>query len=883
MGEVYRARDTKLNRDVAMKVLLPAVANDPDRLARFSREAQVLASLNHPNIAAIYGIEEAGGVTALVMELVEGEDLSQRISRGPIPIDEALPIARQIADALEAAHDHGIIHRDLKPANIKLRADGTVKVLDFGLAKAVDPSAGSSVSAMNSPTLSMHATEAGQILGTAAYMSPEQACGKVVDRRSDLWAFGAVVFEMLAGRRAFDGETTSHVLASVLKDEPDWNALPPDTPAVIRRLLRRCLQKERKRRLADASDARLEIDEALTAPPEVPITVTQQSNRREQAAWGLASTLAIVAVILAIRGLGGAPIDAATARFSLAPPDGFSLASGGSGRRGWGSPISVSPDGRYIVLVAAGADEIQRLWLRRLDATESQLLPGTDGASGPFWSPDSRWIAFFAGGKLKRIPASEGGVQVLCDSGTGGGGTWNRDDVILFAPAAAGEGGLVRVPAGGGSTRPVTALDATRGETNHMWPQFLPDGRRYIFTIAGRDTPGLYVGELDSTERTMLIGGPEFRGEYSRFEYTQAGYLLWVRNRALLAQPFDVSRLSMTGSLIQIADNVLNEGPGSAAYSASNNGVLAFWGGAAPPDTQLTWMNRDGAVTGKVGSPGGYYTVSLAPDERTVAVSRYEANERTLSIALWLVDVQRHTSTKFTFGVAANNPIWSRDGSEITFMSPRSGPPSLFRKSVRNSGSEEQLFKTLASSLPTDWSPDGETLIYQSIDSVTRWDLWLLPGAEPRTPVPFLRGASNETDGRVSPDGRWIAYVSDESGMPEVYISAFPKGGAKASISTGGGHTPRWRADGRELFYVSGARRLMAVSMRSAANGTAMEAGLPTPLFEIPALPPAADRYSSSEYAVAASGQRFLLRALAGVATDAPATVVLNWTTEIRK
>jgi Tol biopolymer transport system component len=883
MGEVYRARDTQLNRDVAIKVLLPAVANDPDRLARFGREAQVLASLNHPNIAAIYGIEEASGVTALVMELVEGEDLSHRISRGPIPVDEALPIARQIAEALEAAHDHGIIHRDLKPANIKVRPDGTVKVLDFGLAKAIDPNAGASESAMNSPTLSMHATAAGQILGTAAYMSPEQACGKVVDRRSDVWALGAVLFEMLTGRRAFAGETTSHVLASVLKDEPDWPALPPQTPAVIRKLLRRCLEKDRKRRLADASDARLEIDDALTGPTSPDAVPARRARGREQAAWGLAAILAIVAVTLAARGVAGPPSDVAAARFSIAPPDGLSLASGGSGRRGWGSPVSVSPDGRSVVLVAAGADEIQRLWLRRLDATDSQLLAGTDGASGPFWSPDSRWIAFFAGGKLKRIPTNEGTVQVLCDSGTGGGGTWNRDDVILFAPAAAGEGGLVRVPASGGTSTPVTALDPAGGETNHLWPQFLPDGRRYLFTIAGRDTPGLYLGELDSTKRTMLIGGQEFRGEYSRFEYTPAGYLLYVRHRALMAQPFDVARLSTTGTPTQIADHVLNEGPGSAAFSVSNNGVLAFWGGAVPPDTQLTWVNRAGVATGTVGPPGGYYTLALAPDERTVAVSRFEANERTLAIALWLIDVQRNTSTKFTFGIAANYPTWSRDGSQITFMSPRSGPPSLFRRPVRNAGPEEQLVRTLASSMPTDWSPDGRTLIYQSIDSVTGWDLWLLPGADPRTPVPFLRGASNETDGRISPDGRWLAYVSDESGAPEVYISAFPNGGAKASISTGGGHTPRWRADGGELFYVSGTRRLMAVPMRSAGNGASMEAGLATPLFEMPMLPRAADRYSSSEYAVAAGGQRFLVRVLAGVATEPPATVVLNWESAIRK
>ncbi|HTM25650.1 MAG TPA: protein kinase [Vicinamibacterales bacterium] len=891
MGQVYRARDTTLNRDVAIKVLLPAVANDPDRLARFRREAQVLASLNHPNIAHIHGLDRQeerdgqGGTVFIIMELVEGEELAQRIARGPIPLDEALLIARQIAEVLDAAHEQGIIHRDLKPANIKVRPDGTVKVLDFGLARAVDPADGSGANAMHSPTRSMHATEAGIILGTVAYMSPEQAVGHAVDRRSDLWAFGVVVLEMLTGRQVFSGETVAHVLASVLKSEPDWTRLPIQTPTSIRRLLRRCLEKDRKRRLDSAADARLEIDDALAGPADASTAVVSLARGlswREQTAWGLATMLALVALTLTIGWITARRSDLPITRFSIAPPEQSAFASGGGGA--WGSPVVVSPDGRRIVIVAVGPDGKKQLWIRPLDAQAPQPLAGTEGASSPFWSPDSRWIAFFANSKLKRIAAGGGEAQILCGSGAGGGGTWNGDDVILFSPAESGEAGLVRVPAGGGTPVPVTTLDAAHGETNHLWPQFLPDGRHYLYVGGGRDAPALYVGSLGSKDRIRILDAERLGYEDSKVEYAAQGYLLYVRGRALVAQPFDPTRLALAGDAIQVVDGVLKEGPGSSAFSVSATGVLVFWGGGVPPYSQLVWMRRDGTSAGTVGPAGAYLELSLAPDDRTLAISRYEPDEKVLAVGLWLVDAQRGSSTKFTFGIGSMAPTWSRDSAHVAFASPRGGPPSLYQKPSDNGGLEELLLRSPVSSRPTDWSAADKTLVYQSFDRVTRWDLWLMPTSGARTPTPFLRTPFNETSGRISPDGHWMAYVSDESGAPEVYVTSYPNARGKWSISAHGGNAPKWRRDGKELFFVAPNRQLIAVPVNVGNASAAFDAGPSKVLFDVPKLEfGATGLFSEWQYAASADGQRFLVRVPVSETRVPPATVVLNWSSEIRK
>ncbi len=553
MGEVYRARDTKLNRDVAIKVLLPSVAGDPDRLARFSREAQVLASLNHPNIAHIHGLEESGGVTALILELVEGEDLAQRIARGPIPLDEALPIARQIAEALEAAHDHGIIHRDLKPANIKLRADGTVKVLDFGLAKAIDPAGSSSVQAMNSPTLSIHATQTGIILGTAAYMSPEQAAGKAVDKRSDLWAFGVVVMEMLTGRQVFKGETVSHVLAAVLKDEPDWTALPLQTPASVRTLLRRCLEKDRKRRIADAADVRLEIDDA-------PLAASGDGMRVgvpvPQAAWRLALPWAVVGALAA--GLATVLVLWAPWRKTMPPPAPLRLSAelgaDVSLTFGLGDAMSLSPDGAVIAFVGQKGAGDPQLYVRQLTQLQATALSGTDEAHSPFFSPDGQWIAFFADGKLKKIAVTGGSVVTLCDAPNGRGGAWGEDGTIVFLPNTAGS--LMRVSSAGGMPEPLTSL--AEGEFTQRWPQVLPGGKAVLFSGGGVaagawDDASLVVQALPTGARTLVqrggyhgrylpsgLGSPERAGR-------EGGHLVYLHDGTLFAAPFDLDRLAVTG------------------------------------------------------------------------------------------------------------------------------------------------------------------------------------------------------------------------------------------------------------------------------------------------------------------------------------------------
>ncbi len=871
MGEVYRARDIKLNRDVAIKVLLPAVANDPDRLARFSREAQVLASLNHSNIASIYGIEESGAVTALVMELVEGEDLSQRISRGAIPIDEALPIARQIAEALEAAHDHGIIHRDLKPANVKVRPDGTVKVLDFGLAKAVDPTAGSSATAMNSPTLSIHATEAGLILGTAAYMSPEQAAGKAVDKRSDLWAFGVVLLEMLTGRQTFGGESISHVLAAVLKDEPDWTALPPDTPASIRRLLKRCLEKDRKRRLADAADARLEIDEALLSPTEVahgaPVEESTRSRRRLQVAWSLVALCAVVATALALAiALRTPPIETPAYRSTI-------LVTGDLNVRPPSNRFAISPDGTRLVYIAGPG----MLWLRALDGSVAQALPGTEGAQGLFWSPDSRFIAFTVGRQLKKVDAAGGTPVTISDdlrsSDLGGTtyGTWNRDDVILFPPES--RAGLGRVTAAGGATVTVTTLDTNAGETSHGYPYFLPDGRHFLYVAYNSLVPvGVYVGSLDSSERRRVLE------DASNVQYA-AGSLVFTRGTTLLAQSFDPTTLALSGEATPLGDQVqMNTATlRASAFSVSASGALVYQTGVSGGgNSRVVWSDRTGRQAAVLSESMPYRDLSLSPDGKHASVSLFD--EKGLRGSdIWIIDVMRALSTKFTFDPADEfSGLWSRDGVDMVFNSRRKGRFDLYRKAASGAGPEELLHADQLDKSPTSWSPDRQHILYTDISVQGRGDIWALPMFGERQPFPFVKTPFDEGFGQFSPDGRWVAYASDESGRSEVYVAPFPGPGAKWQISNAGGGYPRWRANGRELFYFS-TGKLMAAAVGLGADRVEVESV--QPLFEMSRPGGGARPY----YDVSPDGQRFLHIVLASRATETPLTLLANWPALLKK
>jgi eukaryotic-like serine/threonine-protein kinase len=862
MGEVYQAIDTNLKRQVAIKVLPAAVAGDADRLARFQREAEVLAALNHPNIAAIYGLEKTPDFTALIMELVDGDDLSQRIARGPVPLDEALPIAKQIAEALETAHDQGIIHRDLKPANIKVRADGMVKVLDFGLAKAMDPAGASSANAMNSPTLSMHATKAGIILGTAAYMSPEQAAGKPVDKRSDLWAFGVVVLEMLTGRPVFTGETVSHVLASVLKVEPDWSTVPETTPAPLRRLLRRCLEKDRKRRIADASDARLEVEDALTgatanadtgAPKEI-------ARTRFLIASSLAAFFGVVAVAVSVLYLrAGRHDDTRPIALSWEAPDGTTLTA-----------FAVSPDGRSLAFTAAAASTGETtLWIRGFDSLNPHRLPGTDGASRPFWSPDSRNVAYSVQRGLFRVAASGGPPKMICECNADRGGTWGRSGVILFTPSSTT--GIFRVDANGGSSAPLTHLDAARHETSHRFPFFLPDGDHYLFAIRSTqpDARGVYVGSLESVARLRLV---EDSTNAAYAASRSAGYLVFARGRTLLAQLFDPSRNAVTGEPSVVAENVqFNPASSKAEFSVAEHDVLVYDSVERGQGTQVMWLDRSG-VRGP--SLGEYATghVSLSPDDTRVVLNSLDPETGTFK--LWMVDIARGVSSRLRPGVndAEATPVMSPDGTRIAFTVGR----TLMERSSAIGGEEAVLLKLDQPVEVADWSRDGRYLMYMKTDPKTKSDLWILPMSANavREAFPFAHGEASERNGAFSPDGNWIAYDSDESGVREIYVQKFSESATsrdgKWQVSKGGGEVPHWRRDGKELFYMSGdASALMAVPI---STGSTLEVGVARPLFRS-----RMQTGNTLTFAVAGDGRRFLIPIPVASEGSRPATVVFNW------
>jgi Tol biopolymer transport system component len=863
MGEVYRARDAKLNRDVAIKVLLPVVANDPDRLARFSREAQVLASLNHPNIAHIYGIEDA----AIVMELIEGEDLARRIAHGPVPLDEALPIARQIAEALEAAHDLGIIHRDLKPANIKVRLDGTVKVLDFGLAKAVDPTAGSSATAMNSPTLSIHATQAGIILGTAAYMSPEQARGKSVDKRTDIWALGAVLFEMLTGKRAFPGDDATDTIVAVVSKDPDWQALPPAVPAQIRRLLRRTLDKNSRQRLDSAAAVRLEIDDSIASPVALAASATAGvavvSGRRLTLAWSLAALLAAAFAALAtammlrprtvVPAVFRSTILLTESLTERPPPNRFAL----------------SPDGRQLVYVGGDSNGLVSLWLRPLDGVAGNPLLGTEGANAPFWSPDGRFIAFNAGGKLKKIAVTGGTPVTLADvaaetDGRGAAGTWNRDDVIVFPSKDFSS--LMRLPAAGGTPAVVTTINRQGNETDHSYPHFLPDGRRFLYVaFNGVNALGVYVGSIDGGPPVLLMEG------ISITRYAN-GSLLFVEGTTLMARPFDPSTLKFTAAATPLSEQLQMSTvtQRASAFSVSAEGVVMFQTGVTGGNARLAWSDREGRQTLVLNDVAPYRDVTLAADGKSAIVSLFDS-ERS-SADNWIVDVVRGIRTRFSFDPADElAALWSPDGKDIVFNSRRKGHLDLYRRAAVGGGGEELLLADDREKSPTGWSPDGRHLLFTASSPDKANDVWVLPLFGERRPFPFAATAFVEGWAQFSPDGRWVAYASTESGRREIYVAPFPGPGGKKQVSVAGGIYPRWRGDGQELFYHSPDYRLMAAAIRTDAGRA--EVTSVKALF--PMKPPAGGLRNFFD--VTRDGQRFLLSVSAEDGTATAITLLTNW------
>jgi serine/threonine-protein kinase len=782
MGEVYQAHDTKLGRDVAIKVLPEAFAHDPQRLSRFQREAKVLASLNHPNIATIHGLEESKGTHYLVMELVAGETLAERVKQeGAVPIEEALGIARQIAEALEAAHEKSIIHRDLKPANVKVTPEGKVKVLDFGLAKAfAGEESGSDPS--NPPTLSQAATLQGVILGTAAYMSPEQARGKAVDKRTDIWAFGCVLYELLTGKQAFNGEDITDILAAVVRAEPDWNRLPESTPHSIRALLRRCLQKDKTLRIRDAGDAHIEIHEAMAAPRDVG-AAGAASSPRSKLPWGVAAALAIVAAV-ALLALWRAtrPIEQKLRPLVRLDVDLGPDVSLGSLA---GADAILSPDGTRLVYVSQG-----RISTRRLDQPEATELAGTQGATAPFFSPDGQWVAFFAQGKLKKISVEGGAAIVLCDATSGRGGSWGEDGNIIAE--LINTGGLSQIASAGGAPTPVTELQS--GEATHRWPQILPGGKAVLFTahsgIVGYDSANIEVMTLPDHHRKTLDRG----GMFGR--YLPSGHLIYVNRGTLFAVPFDLDRLEVRGTPEPVLDQVgYNAGTGSAALDFSQTGTLIYRSAEAGGGLLIVqWLNAAGKTQPLLAKADAYTRPSLSPDGNRLAISTTD---------IWVYEWQRDTMTRLTFDNRAIFSLWSPDGRYIAFQAPG----GMFWTRSDGSGKPQPLTQSKNTQYPWSFTADGKRLAFYEFNPETGVDLWTVPlesdgaGLRAGKPEPFLRTPFDERQPSFSPDGRWLAYASNESGRFQVYVRAFPDKGGKWQISNSGGMYPLWSRNGRELFF----------------------------------------------------------------------------------
>ena len=803
MGEVYRARDTKLGRDVAVKVLPSAFANDPERLARFQREAKMLAALNHPNIATIYGLERSIGTNYLVMELVAGETLADRVKRdGAVPVEEALAIAKQIAEALEAAHDKGIVHRDLKPANVKVTPGGNVKVLDFGLAKVLEDDATQS-DPSKSPTLSQGATMQGAILGTAAYMSPEQARGNAVDKRTDLWAFGCVLYELLTGKRAFEGEDTTDILASIVKAEPDWLALPTATPTQVRALLKRCLQKDRAQRMQAAGDARIEIQEALTAPKDAAAPKAMPAPR-STLPWAVAAALAIIATVVLLgwrRSSRPAELKPLVHMDVDLGPD-VSLDSSR------GADAILSPDGTRMVYVSQG-----KLFTRKLDQPKATELAGTGGAYAPFFSPDGQWVAFFAGGALKKLSVEGGAPVVLCDAPNGNGGSWGEDGNIIAALNA--NTGLSRIPSAGGTPTPVT--EAAQGGLNQAWPQILPGGEAVLFTsgasVGYYNVADIEIISLKDRRRKTLLRG----GTFGRYLPTSngAGHLMYINNGTLFAVAFDLNALEVRGTPVPLLEQVAyNLQFGSAQFDFSQTGMLLYQSGGTAGSGQVTvqWLDTEGKTQPLLAKPGLYTRPRLSPDGQRLALDIPDG----LSRDVWIYEWQRDTMTRLTFdaGAGAVAPVWSPDGRYIVFQ----GKGGIFWTRSDGAGKPQPLTQSKDLQVPFSYTLDGERLSFDEPKADGRRAVWTIPmesdgvGLRGRKPELFLQDSFDDRHPMFSPDGRWLAYSSNESGTYEVYVRAFPDKGGKWQISNGGGAFPVWSHNGRELFFRTGDNRIMVAA-----------------------------------------------------------------------
>ena len=899
MGQVFRARDTTLNRDVALKVLPELSAADPERVGRFQREARLLAALNHPHIAAIYGVEQSDGQHFLILELVEGQTLAERLAQAAVDgkprglgVKESLRIARQVIDALEAAHDKGIIHRDLKPSNIALTPDGDVKVLDFGLAKHDTAAATTSTDALGvtySPTLTVGHTQAGVILGTAAYMSPEQAKGRVADKRSDVWAFGCVLFEMLTGRRAFEGEDVSDTLAAILRGEPEWSALPSDLPPSITTLIKRCLDRDRRTRIPDISVARFMLDDtagASVAATSAPVVsaIAPMSSRRGWLPWALAAVLAIALIAaLVVWSPWRSEPPPRPSRFSTQVGADVSLPGG------LGANAILSPDGAVLAFVAAKntGDPVQ-IYIRRLEQLQAAALAGTEGANSPFFSPDGQSIAFFAAGKLKKVSVNGGAAVTLCDAPSARGGWWGTDGTIVFQPQSAVGGRLHRVSAAGGT--PVPLLTLAAGEVSQRWPQLLPGARAVLYTATANingsfDSGNIVAQRLPDGARTIV----QRDAYYAR--YVNSGHLVYMHMGTLFAAPFDVERLEMTGTPAPVLESIATTPQnGGAQYAVSDNGTLIYLAGESEVTASpVQWLDASGKTTPLRATPADWSNPSFAPDGRILALDIADGTQTDV----WTYDWARDTLTRITFdNTDDQRPVWSPDSRRIAFASKRGDKTTfnLYWQRADGTGDVQRLTDSPSNQVPTTFDRTGKLLAYSEIGPQGDGDILILPiegdetaGFKPGTPIPFLKTPFNEGSPMFSPDGRWIAYISNESGRNEIYVRPFPGPGGKWQISTSGGDDPTWSRTRPELFFANGNSLQLMVSSYT-IDGESFRADKPRAWSDVTFN--ARPRAPSRDLDLHPDGQRFAIAATARVEPSGKldhAVLVLNFFDELRR
>ncbi len=868
MGEVYRARDTRLGRDVAIKVLPQHLSSNPEVRARFEREAKTISSLNHPHICTLFDVGREGDADFLVMELVEGETLAGRIARGALPTPELLRLGTQIADALDRAHRAGVVHRDLKPGNVMLTKAGA-KLMDFGLARSTGlaaPGSGSGISTAaltQSPTMAQPLTAEGTIVGTFQYMAPEQLEGKEAEARSDVWALGCMLYEMATGQRAFEGKSQASLIGSIMNSTPPpISSLSPLTPPALERLVRACMEKDPDERVQTAHDVRLQLQWIADAGSQagVPAPVAARRRSRERLAWIAAISAAVVAAgALVIPRLGPRPAPPQTMRFVVVAPTAAIIQNDPA-------VIAISPDGRLLVFAATDSSGTPALWVRPLASLDAHRLAGTDNATFPFWSPDSRNIGFFADGKLKKVPAEGGTADALCSASDGRGGSWSQEGVIVFAPVASGP--IARVSDDGGEVETLFTPDSSRKETGLRWPEFLPDGKHFLFVglPSKEGNYDIYMGALGSRQRTRVLGSS------AAPVYAPPGYLLFVRNGRLTAQRFDAGRLALEGKPQPLGEAPqLSNSAGAHAVSASANGILAH-PAAGLPNTKLVWLDRAGHEQGVIPLPPGRWEgMSLSDDGHWLVVQRRSSpNEADL----WMIEVARGVATRFTFipSSETQNPVWSPDGKWVAYNSNRLGPLDIYRKSTAGGDEEALLQSSTLFKNVYQWTPDGGSIIYNQPDPETGWDIWRLPLDGDRKPVPIVRTRFNEYGGAVSPDGHWIAYFSAESGKLEVYVQSYPEPGHKYQVSTAGGQGSAWSKDGRHILFGS-------------LDGNAMIADVETsPAFQVDR-PRVLLKVRQDQAGITATRDfsRFLMSVPAGEAAPPTITIELNWTAGMKK